>query len=72
MSDPILPLVEFRLQVYGPRGPCLRTLRKRIRQRKIAGGYQDGDGRYWVDMRVFEQHRQRGDVDPWVRKVVGL
>lgn len=75
MTDPILPIKEFSLRVYGGRGPCLETLKKRIREGQIPGGHIEG-GRYMVDMAKYNQERFKNldddDIDPAVRRAVGL
>lgn len=72
MTNPILPLKEFALTVYGGRGPCLETLRQRIRAGTIPGGFIDEGGRYMVDMERYNRARFEAvetESDPMVKQI---
>lgn len=74
----LVKLSKFRLTIYadGSR-PDIRTLRRRIDQRALPGGFRDAIGRYWVDVDLFttgqsiERRIQELTADPVVAKAVG-
>ena len=45
-----IPLAEYRKLLPAQGRLCIATLRKRIQDGQLRGGYQDAYGRYWVDL----------------------
>ncbi len=72
MTNPILTLRDFHLEVYGGRTYSIETLKKRIREGLIPGGYRDEGGRYVIDMARYNQARFQAieaEEDPMVRQI---
>ena len=70
-------LSQFRVTEYAPGSrPTPRTLRKQIDNGQIPGGYRAPDGRYYVDLDVYNGNKVLTDTlsellrDPVVAEAV--
>ena len=64
-----ISLQAFRRREYHQDSrPSIRTLRTRVRDGKLPGGYIDCKGRYWVNLDVY---RKAKSIDNRIKQLVG-